>query len=137
MGGMGLLLALSGPWLLPMFIDVASPGALEVLQLAQPLLWIAAAYQLFDGLSMGSGMCLRGGGDAVVPAALVIVLSWVLFLPLAHALTFATGQGWVHVLPQWGWGARGGWTAVVVYVFFVSLALQWRWHARSWQAIRI
>jgi MATE family multidrug resistance protein len=137
MGGMGLLLALSGPWLLPLFLGASGQGASEVLALAQPLLWIAAAYQLFDGLSLGSGMCLRGGGDAVVPAALVIVLSWVLFLPLSHALTFAAGQGWVHGLPQLEWGARGGWLAVVVYVFCVSMALQWRWHARSWQAIRL
>jgi MATE family multidrug resistance protein len=142
MGGMGLLLALAGPWLLPFFLGTTAsaaggPGAAEVLAIAQPLLWIAAAYQLFDGLSLGSGMCLRGGGDAVVPAALVIVLSWVLFLPLAHALTFAAGQGWVEWLPQLGWGARGGWLAVVFYVFCVSLALQWRWHGRRWQAIRL
>jgi MATE family multidrug resistance protein len=137
MGGMGLLLALTGPWLLPLFIGHESAGAAEVLALAQQLLWIAAAYQLFDGLSMGSGMCLRGGGDAIIPAALVIVLSWLLFVPLAHVMTFATGQGWISGLPQLGWGARGGWSAVVIYVLLVSLALLWRWHAKAWQRIRI
>jgi MATE family multidrug resistance protein len=137
MGGMGLLLALGGPWLLPLFVDPASAGAAQVLALAQALLWIAAAYQLFDGLSLGAGMCLRGGGDAVVPATLVIVLSWLLFMPLAHVMTFAAGQGWVQWLPQLGWGARGGWLAVVIYVFLVSLALQWRWHSKAWQRIRI
>jgi MATE family multidrug resistance protein len=137
MGGMGLLLALAGPWLLPLFIGHDSTGAADVLALAQQLLWIAAAYQLFDGLSMGSGMCLRGGGDAIIPAALVIVLSWLLFVPLAHVMTFASGQGWISGLPQLGWGARGGWSAVVIYVLLVSLALLWRWHAKAWQRIRI
>lgn len=137
MGGMGALLALSGPWLLPLFIDPAATGATSVLALAQSLLWIAAAYQLFDGLSLGSGMCLRGAGDAIVPAALVIVLSWLLFMPLAHTMTFAAGQGWVQWLPQLGWGARGGWFAVVIYVLLVSVALQWRWHAKAWQQLRL
>jgi MATE family multidrug resistance protein len=137
MGGMGLVLAISGPWLLPWFIGNDAVGAAEVLALAQTLLWIAAAYQLFDGLSLGSGMCLRGSGDAVVPAALVIGLSWAFFVPLAHVMTFAPGQGWLGFLPSLGWGARGGWIAVVIYVLLVSAALLWRWHARRWQRIRL
>ncbi len=42
-------------------------------------------------------MCLRGAGDVRVPALLVLPVSLLLFVPLAHALTFAPGQGWVHV----------------------------------------
>ena len=63
---------------------------------------------------MGSSMCLRGAGDVKVPAALVLPVSLLLFVPLAHALTFAPGQGWVHFLPQFGYGAVGGWVAVLV-----------------------
>jgi MATE family multidrug resistance protein len=77
-------------------------------------------------------MCLRGAGDAVVPAALVIVMSWLLFVPLAHALTFAPGQGWVHFLPQFGWGAIGGWIAVLIYIMVLGGTLLLRWRSRAW-----
>lgn len=137
MGGMGLLLALAGPWLLPMFVGVPGAPAQAVILLGAQLLWIAAAYQFFDGLNLASGMCLRGAGDALVPASLVIVVSWLLFVPLAHAMSFAPGQGWVDFLPQWGLGARGGWWSVVIYTMLVGTTLLLRWRSRAWQALRI
>ena len=79
------------------------------------LLWLAAGYQFFDGLNLGSSMCLRGVGRRQGPrAAGAAGLSLLLFVPLAHALTFAPGQGWVQFLPQFGYGAVGGWVAVLV-----------------------
>ncbi|MFM2287847.1 MAG: hypothetical protein RL684_990 [Pseudomonadota bacterium] len=137
MGGMGVLLALNGPWLLPQFLGSGDASTAAVVALAAPLLWIAAAYQLFDGLSMGAGFCLRGAGDSAVPAGLVLLLSWLLFVPLAQVLAFAPGQGWIGALPALGWGARGGWYAIVVYMFLCAIALLVRWRSRRWQAIRI
>ena len=119
MGGMGVLLALCGPWLMPLFM-APTMRTQRVVVLGAKILWLAAAYQFFDGLNLGSGFCLRGAGDAMVPAALVLVLSWLIFVPLAHMLTFAPGQGWVDGLPQLGWGVLGGWTALVVYVFLLG-----------------
>jgi MATE family multidrug resistance protein len=129
MGGMGLLLALSGPWLLPLFLGHTDTLTPEVLGLAIPLLWVAAAYQLFDGLMMSSSSCLRGAGDATVPAVLVLVISWCLFVPLAQILAFAPGQGWFASLPALGLGARGGWYAIVIYLFLCSIAMLWRWRS--------
>jgi MATE family multidrug resistance protein len=80
-------------------------------------------------------MCLRGAGDVRVPAALVLPLSLLLFAPLAHSLTFAPGHGWVGFLPQFGYGAVGGWVAVVVYVLTLGSALFLRWRSRAWQRI--
>ena len=82
-------------------------------------------------------MCLRGAGDVRVPAALVLPLSLLLFAPLAHALTFAPGQGWVHFLPQFGYGAVGGWCAVVVYGVMLGSTLYLRWRSRAWQRIHL
>jgi MATE family multidrug resistance protein len=82
-------------------------------------------------------MCLRGAGDVRVPAALIFPVCWLVFLPLAHAFTFAPGQGWFHFLPQFGWGARGGWSAVIIYVVLLGSALFLRWRSRAWQRIRI
>lgn len=137
MGGMGLLLAFAGPWLLPLFVGVGGAQASAVITLGAQLLWIAAAYQFFDGLNLASGMCLRGAGDALLPAALVIVLSWLVFVPLAHTMSFAPGQGWVDFLPQWGLGARGGWFSVVIYTLLVGTTLAARWRSRAWQQLRI
>jgi multidrug resistance protein, MATE family len=137
MGTLGVLLALAGPWLLPTFVNAADPDTAQVVQLGALLLWIAAGYQLFDGLNLGSGFSLRGAGDVRAPALLFFALSWGLFVPLAHALSFEPGQGWVDFLPQFGYGAIGGWTALLVYVVVLGSALYLRWRSLAWQKIRI
>ena len=137
MGGAGLLLAVAGPWLLPIFAGVHDAASAQVVALGTQLLWFAAVYQFFDGLNMGSGFCLRGAGDAVVPALLVIVLSWFGFVPLAYVLSFAPGEGWFDRLPQLGYGARGGWAAVVIYIMLLGLMLLLRWRSRAWERLHI
>jgi multidrug resistance protein, MATE family len=137
MGGAGLLLALAGPWIVPLFTGAHDMYSAQVATLGAQILWLAAIYQLFDGLNLGSGFALRGAGDAVIPAVLVIVLSWVIFVPLAHAFTFAPDQGWVQVLPQAGWGVLGGWSAIVIYVMLLGLTLYARWRSGAWQRISI
>jgi MATE family multidrug resistance protein len=136
MGGIGLALALIGPWVLPLVISASDPQASTVVARGAQLLWFAAAYQLFDGLNVGSGLCLRGAGDAAVPALLVLILA-VLFVPIAHALTFAPGAGWFDVVPQLGWGSNGGWLAVVVYISLLGLTLFARWRSAVWQRLHL
>src|SRR5580658_4878215 len=137
MGGIGVLIALIGPWLLPFFAGAHDAESAAAVALGIRLLWFAAAYQFFDGLNLGSSMCLRGAGDVRVPAALVLSVALLLFVPLAHALTFAPGQGWVNFLPQFGFGAVGGWVAVLIYVMVLGSTLFLRWRSRAWQRIRI
>ena len=137
MGTLGVLVALAGPWLLPTFLSASDPQAAEVVRIAIVLLWIAAGYQIFDGLSLGSGFSLRGAGDVKVPAVLFLVLSWGVFVPLAHMLSFAPGQGWTDVLPQFGLGAAGGWTGLLVYIVLLGCALFVRWRSGHWRAIRL
>jgi MATE family multidrug resistance protein len=137
MGGIGIALALAGPWVLPLLLTSADPTAAPVVQQAAVLLWFAAAYQFFDGLNIASSYCLRGAGDTMVPGLLVLVLSWFLFVPLAHILTFAPGGGFLHFLPQLGYGARGGWIAMIVYVLLLGSVLYGRWRRGAWQTIRL
>jgi MATE family multidrug resistance protein len=132
MGGIGVLLALAGPAILPLFTGAHDADAAAAVALGTTLLWVAAGYHFFDGVNLASAMCLRGAGDAAVPAALVIVTSWLLFVPLAHAFTFAPGQGWVQFLPQLGWGAIGGWVAVLIYIMLLGSTLFLRWRSRAW-----
>jgi multidrug resistance protein, MATE family len=137
MGLVGLLLALASPWLLPLFVNAADPHAAEVTALGAPLIWLAACYQTFDGLNVGSNFCLRGAGDVRLPALIVAVLSWAVWVPLAHSMTFAPGAGWVHFLPQYGYGAIGGWVASVGYVVALGSALWLRWQSGAWRRIRL
>jgi multidrug resistance protein, MATE family len=137
MGGMGVLIAAAGPWLLPLFAAARDADAAAAIELGAKLLWLAAAYQFFDGLNLGSTLCLRGAGDATVPLVLVLPISWLVFIPLAHSFTFGPGEGWVHFLPQFGWGTIGGWIAVVLYLMMIGIALFVRWRSGAWQKIRI
>ena len=135
MGLSGLVLAALGPWLLPLFTNRAMPEALGIAAMGSRLLWIAAGYQLFDGLSLGSSACLRGAGDVRIPSILVLALSWCLFVPLAHSLSFRAGNGWVDWLPQFGLGAVGGWCAAVAYICSLGVTLFLRWRSGAWRRI--
>jgi len=137
MGAVGVLLALLGPWVMPLFVNAGDPQAADVVELGVVLLWIAAGYQLFDGLQLGSGFALRGAGDVRVPAIIFFALAWGVFVPLAHMLSFAPGQGWFDLLPQFGYGAVGGWFALLVYVLLLAAAMHLRWRSGAWQKIRL
>lgn len=137
MGAIGIVLALLGPWILPLFVQAGDPLALDVVRVGATILWIAAGFQFFDGLNLGSGFALRGAGESTVPALLVIVISWFIFVPLAHTLIFDHSQAWIGGLPQLGWGSVGGWLALFVYVMLLGSTLFLRWRSRAWQRIRL
>ena len=137
MGIVGVLLALATPWILPFFTTSGDATAREVLALGPTLMWLAACYQMFDGLNLGCAFCLRGAGDVRVPALITIVLSWGVWVPLTHMLTFAPGQGWVSFLPAFGYGVIGGWSIAVLYVVALGLGLWLRWQSGAWRRIRI
>src|SRR5207244_851211 len=63
MGAIGVLIALGGPWVLPFFIGSHDSESAQAVVIGTQLLWLAAGYQFFDGLNLGSSMCLRGAGD--------------------------------------------------------------------------
>ncbi|HUG03410.1 MAG TPA: MATE family efflux transporter [Steroidobacteraceae bacterium] len=137
MGGIGIVIALVGDWVVPLFVNAGDPHAAEVIALCSTLLWIAAAYQFFDGVNFASAYCLRGAGDARVPALIVLACGMLLFLPLTHMLTFAPNQGWIDGLPAYGLGAVGGWSAILVYVVAIGAALWLRWRSGAWRRFRL
>ncbi len=137
MAFVAVLLILVGPWVLPVFVSSGGTDAASVVALALVLLWPAAAYQIFDGLYCGASFCLRGAGDTRIPAATALILSWFLFVPLAHTLIFAPGQGWIDGLPQFGMGALGGWIALMVYVILLGSSMFWRWRHGAWRHVSL
>ncbi len=137
MGLVSLLLALAGPWLLPLFVTAHDAASARVVESARALLWIAAAYQIFDGFNLGAGFCLRGAGDVRVPTLLVLLLSWLCFVPLTHMLSFAPGEGLVGFLPQFGLGAAGGWAALLLYTGMLGTVMFLRWRSGAWRRIAL
>ena len=137
MGSIGLILGLTSPWLMPLFVNTHDALSAEVIRTGITIMWLAAAYQLFDGMTLGSSFCLRGAGDATVPAVIVLAMSWLFFVPLAHSLAFGTGAGWVNFLPQYGFGAVGGWSAAVIYVCLIGLTMLARWRSKAWERIKV
>ncbi|MEM6597836.1 MAG: MATE family efflux transporter [Cyanobacteria bacterium P01_C01_bin.69] len=121
------VIALGGEWLVPLFISSVGTQVEVAIALSQKLLWLAVIYNTFNGLSIGSAFCLQGAGDVRVPSFLAISLSWLLYAPLTHSLTFDPGEGFVRFLPQFGWGVWGGWTAAIIFSGMISSLLCLRW----------
>lgn len=70
--------------LVRIFLDRNDPGFPEVLNLTTQLLYLAAFFQIFDGLQVMASLALRGLKDTVVPL-------------------------WLAAIGYWGFGVAGGW----------------------------
>jgi MATE family multidrug resistance protein len=130
MGSIGLLIALSGPWLLPIFIDPTDPQASSIITRGVAILWLAAICQIVDAAYLSYSFCLRSAGDTTIPAALGLVLAWIVFIPMSHAFMFKPGDGWITSWPSFGWGLTGGWCALVIYCVLLSAAMFLRWQLK-------
>ena len=104
------------------------PGALialytrdsQVMALGCSLLWIVAAFQVFDGIQTVSTGALRGLGETRAPMLANLVGYWVLGLPLGFALCFG-----LH------WGIYGLWIGLTLALIVIASTLLWRWNRES------
>ena len=80
---------------------------------------------------------LQGGVLWTALGSVIAVLSWGLWVPLTHVFTFAPGAGWVRFLPQFGFGAIGGWWVSVAYVVALGTALWLRWQSGAWRRVQL
>jgi MATE family multidrug resistance protein len=88
------------------------------------LLFIAALFQLFDGLQGVATGVLRGLGDTRTAMISNFAGHWLLGLPIGYVLCFAAG-----------WGVVGLWVGLCVGLVVVAVTLVWTWAARS-RAVR-
>ncbi|MCS6946068.1 MAG: MATE family efflux transporter [Steroidobacteraceae bacterium] len=135
MGCAAVFLLLAGAAIARFFLGADDAAAQAALAIALQILWPAAAYQVFDGLYFGAGFALRAAGDTRVPAVAALVLSWFVFVPLAHALIFTPQQAWFGGLPQFGWGAFGGWIALMSYAIVLGSLIFVRWRLGAWRRL--
>lgn len=91
-----------------------------VIALGASLLFVAAVFQLFDGLQAVATGVLRGLGETRVPMVTNLVGHWFIGLPLGYTLCFVLGMG---VVGLW-WGLSSG-------LIVCGAVLVWVWHVRS------
>ena len=109
-------------------IFLVAPGPLiklytadpRVLTLGPPLLLIAAAFQIFDGIQTVSTGALRGLGETRVPMYANLVGYWSLGLPLGFILCFVLK-----------WGVYGMWIGLTLSLVVIASTLLLRWNRDS------
>ena len=107
-------------WVVPHWICRVYTPAPEVIQAASKLLFVAAFFQLFDGLQTVATGALRGAGDTRTPMVCHLVFYWLLGLPLGYYLCFRIG-----------WGAPGMWTGLCVALIGIGIALLFFWRRKE------
>jgi MATE family multidrug resistance protein len=114
--------------LLAAVVFLLAPGALialytrdpRVMALGSSLLWIVAAFQIFDGIQTVSTGALRGLGETRVPMLANLAGYWLLGLPLGMTLCFV-----LH------WGIYGLWIGLSVALILIATTLLARWQHDS------
>lgn len=110
----GVFMAFSAVLLLtvPESLALLYTNDVPVAVLAAILIPIAGIFQVFDGLQVVSVGILRGLGDTTAPMVISVMGFWLIGLPIALYLGFATGLGPVGL---W-WGLVAGLLAVAIFL---------------------
>jgi MATE family multidrug resistance protein len=91
-----------------------------VIHAAGMLLYVAAFFQLFDGMQTVATGALRGAGDTRTPMLCHLILYWGIGLPLGAYLCF-----------RLRWGAPGLWTGLCVALILIGCALLYFWRRKE------
>ena len=91
-----------------------------VLAIAIQLLFLAAIFQLSDGIQVSCAGILRGLNDTRVPMLITVVAYWLVGLPLGAVLGF-----------RFGLGARGMWIGMIAGLTAAAVLLALRYRAIS------
>ena len=89
------------------------------------LLYVAAVFQLFDGLQVVATGILRGAGDTRTPMICNLIAHWFLGLPTGYILCFVVG-----------WGVLGLWMGLSVGLILVGVVLLLVWSRKVMQLNR-
>jgi MATE family multidrug resistance protein len=92
----------------------------DVISVALSLLFVAAVFQLFDGLQVVATGVLRGTGETRTPMVTNLLAHWGLGLPMGYALAF-----WC------GWGLFGLWVGLSVGLIAAGLVLVCLWAKKA------
>lgn len=91
-----------------------------VLKIGAPLLALAAAFQIFDGVQTAATGALRGLGQTRVPMVLNLTGYWAFGIPLGYWLCFHGGAG-----------IFGVWIGLTLALIFIASLLLWSWKGHA------
>lgn len=106
--------------LVPRVILRAFTTDLHIIDAGVGLLFIAAVFQMFDGVQTVSTGALRGLGDTHTPMLCNLIGYWIIGLPVGYWLCFEKGQG-----------AQGLWIGLCFALILISVTLLTIWSRRS------
>lgn len=93
---------------------------LAVINMAQQLLFLAALFQLSDGIQAVAAGVLRGIKDTKITGIIAFVSYWLIMVPGAYLLCF-----------KFNWGIQGIWFAFIFGLTFAAIWLLNRFYNRS------
>ncbi len=88
----------------------------QVVALGLPLLALAAAFQIFDGVQTVATGALRGLGETRIPMVVTLLGYWLVGLPPGYALCFPGKQG-----------IFGLWIGLTLALILIAILVLWRW----------
>lgn len=106
--------------LAPRIVSGFTPDA-SVRVVATSLLYVAAAFLVFDAANMVARGVLRGTGDVRAPAMIGVITSWAMTPPLTWWLGSYLGLG-----------AFGGWIGLCAEIILGAAVLWWRLARGGW-----
>lgn len=107
-------------WVAPFYIARVYTPDPVVIRLASTLLFVAAFFQLFDGLQTVATGALRGAGDTTTPMICHLVYYWAIGLPVGWYLCFRRG-----------FGAAGLWTGLCTALILIGITLLYAWRRKE------
>ncbi|MCY1298908.1 Multidrug resistance protein NorM [compost metagenome] len=109
------IFALFPSHLAALYLDTNRPDAAAVLAFAAPLIVIAGAFQLVDGMQAIAAGMLRGLKDTKVPMLLALISYWPIGFVCAWAFAF-----------PFNFGGMGVWFGFVLGLAAAAVLLNWR-----------
>ena len=100
-------------------LGVFTPDA-QVVRIGLTLIFVAALFQIFDGLQVSATGALRGLGDTRTPMQLNLAGHWMCGLPIGYTLCFVAG-----------WGVIGLWIGVLIGLTVIGALLLAIWRQRE------
>jgi MATE family multidrug resistance protein len=91
MFGAAILFALFPREIVSLYLDVDDPANARAVELAVRFIYVAAAFEMFDGTQVLMNMALRGLKDVHIPMWLAGIAYWLIGLPLAVWFAFGLG----------------------------------------------
>ncbi|HXT69510.1 MAG TPA: MATE family efflux transporter [Vicinamibacterales bacterium] len=107
-------------WLAPGLLIRPFSADADVMTIGMGLMFVAAIFQLFDGVQAVATGALRGLGDTRTPMVVNLIGHWAVGLPLAYVLCF-----------NYGWAAQGLWIGLAAGLIVTGGVLVLVWHRRS------